>query len=257
MDVHDTIRAFGSKLEPLLRSACIPLYTRAVEHDFIRPLGTGSLLEVAEKRWLVTASHVLVEGRRDQLIAGNLIAGHQFSVEGVAIGNERDDVGILELDQRSAGLFEGARWLRVTDLRLDPPQVSDVCVLAGYPVNLQRRGGPTSALAYITRQHDGDYKAFSSDPAEHLLLDYDHAESIAAEPDRGPPPDRLQGISGSAVWRLDDTGSDQMRATVVAIETGVFPHPGRLIVKATRIGAVLGLIGRAYPDLRGALTLTL
>src|SRR6267142_1615785 len=81
MDVHDTIRAFGSKLEPLLRSACIPLYTRAVEHDFIRPLGTGSLLAVAEKRWLVTASHVLEEGRRDQLIAGNLIAGHQFSGE--------------------------------------------------------------------------------------------------------------------------------------------------------------------------------
>ena len=68
----DITRRFESALSPVLQVAAVPLYTRSIEHDHVRPLGTGSLFSVADKRFLVSAAHVLAEARVDQLVAANL-----------------------------------------------------------------------------------------------------------------------------------------------------------------------------------------
>jgi hypothetical protein len=171
-DPHiDITRRFETALSPVLQTAAVPLYTRAVEHDHIRPLGTGSLFAVADKRFLVSAAHVLREARVDQLVAANLVAMAQFSITGDVAANDGLDVGILDLAPEAASLFDGMRWLRVPDLHLEPVALADFCALAGYPAEMQQRSGPTRALGYITRPHAGSYAEFHCDPEVFLLLD--------------------------------------------------------------------------------------
>ena len=254
----DITRRFETFLSATVQTAAVPLYTRAVEHNHIRPLGTGCLLAVADRRFLVSAAHVLAEARVEQLVAANLVAGTRFSVTGTITADDGLDVGILELDPRAASLFDGMRWLRVPDLHLGPLALADLCALAGYPAEMQQGQGPTCALGYITRPHAGSYAEFSCDPDVFLLLDYELNHNVPAEPEYGPVPEYLQGISGSAVWHLG--GSVQPEAVqpkVCAVETGVFRRPGRMIVKATRIIKVFKMLGRTYPELKSALLITL
>ena len=258
-DPHiDITRRFETVLSPMLQTAAVPLYSRAIEHDHVRPLGTGSLIAVAEKRFLVTAAHVLQQAQVDQLIAANLVTMVQFSVTGEVTANDGLDVAILDLLPFTAALFDGMRWLRVPDLHLGPVEQAEVCALAGYPAELQQRNGPTRALGYITRPHPGNYADFSCDPNVFLLLDYELNDNAPADAAYGPVPEYLQGISGSAVWHLGAAVQpEEAQPKACAIQTGVFRRPEKLIVKTTRMIEVFRMIGRAYPELRPALLLTL
>ena len=215
---------------PIQLRASVPILTRAIEFDHVRPIGTGSLFRVADHSFLVTADHVLkaLDGKTDDhLVIMNRERGTQFGVGGDvhATVSASDDIAILRIPSDSLPPFDGLTFLTTMDLDISPPAARERYGFCGYPEEFSVRT-PGSPFFYNTVVVKPDGPLSNFDPDVNFLLAMDEARTRTPTGRLTKFPVSIGGISGCPVWRITQGGTaatwTSAQARVVGIQTGVY-----------------------------------
>lgn len=261
---HDLYALMARTMIPIHLRTSVPIFTRAIEFNHVRPIGTGSLFRVGDHFFLVTADHVLkyLDGKTDDhLVVMNRERSVQFGVGGEVHGTVAgsDDVGILRLPSESLPSFDGLTFLTTTDIDISRPDPGERYGFCGYPEEFSVRT-PGSPFFYNTvlAEPEGPLRDF--DPEVNFLLAMDEARTRTPTGRLTKFPVSLGGISGCAVWRITQGGAAATwtsgQARVVGIETGVYGAGPVKKIKASSWALVLGMIRQQYPALRPSLDRT-
>lgn len=249
-----------------IASFTLPFY--AGRKGEIRAHGTGTLLSVGGRYFIVTASHVLDDfknGIAPFFLPPREDEGPPFPLQpkdainwplsaGVAREHDPIDLCIVELTAESAEhLAARRRFAQLSDLGSSRDQQPGLYLMTGYPLEnevyrSEQKLSMTEARNYITELHDEiadpdrglKFQLWVKYPRDRLIT------SRGYEP-RFPDPN---GISGCGVWKLlpkpIDAWTERDRRLVAVEHTHV---QNKQLIKATRIELVLQMLATEYPDL--------
>jgi hypothetical protein len=254
----------------------------AANRPAVYQIGSGTLFQIADSHFLVTAGHVIRAANRHGKTIGLADTGsdHLIGLTGEAMcsvpreGSDSDpyDVAVLALHAAVADKLSAKRFLRIGDVSFADPGPKAVFTIFGYPGLWSKPiQGETDEdrliikpLEFTTYAYDGDTTALTGYEARlHLLLaagaEYatNQDGSVLDFRDRFGQPARLpiglKGISGCSVWHVGDLAVPIERwadrpAAVVGVETGVYQSSG--VITASRWAVVTTLIHEAFPNLR-------
>lgn len=267
-------------------AACIPELTVsstvgivAAKAPYVELLGTGTLLAVADHRFVVTAAHVMKEASKRTLgiasgTKGNFVAltGHCYlsAAESHEHSHDPYDVAIYELNEHECSLLTAADFVRIGDVEFNTDFSSGFFLITGFPgvwsttIDEAQEMMQAKLLQYGTCALEGSASGLQNyDPELHILLSatpevlFDHTGKEASFRTRtGFPaqiPDDLSGVSGCSVWKIGDfkkpvASWTKAECRLVGIETGVYSKRGA--IKATRWNAVATLLYEAVPAIR-------
>lgn len=250
----------------------------------IHLIGTGTLFQVADARFVLTAAHVLAEPHTCNRTIGVTSSDDSFiALGGTWIGSAgtRDsvtdpfDIAVFRLPDSALARLAGKRFVRGSDISfLDQPP-STVFAVLGFPgpwsLPIQGRDDalvlkPLEFFAVPPVNPPTDLAGFN--PRYHLLVDasptylsdelgYATGFTDRAENDL-PPSTALKGISGANIWAVADLTVPRdtwhrTTAKVVAVQTRIYPKSN--LLRATRWTAVATLLHEAFPKLRPAIAL--
>jgi|SRR5882757_7557849 len=245
----------------------------------VRHFGSGTLLAVADRQFVVTAAHVVRQAQDygSTVGIGGDSEGHFVAATGnwIVPQDDRFDIAIYPLDRVQTERLAKCTFVRIGDVSFDADLSRGFFVVSGFPSvwstdsSDDRETMRLRLLQYSTYAYSGDTAGLGDyDSRYHLLLDArpEHLFDASGETLRfrmasGHPaqmPGDLRGISGCGVWMIGDLrtpcqswSADQAR--LVGVETGVFHD--RAAIKATRWNAVTTLLYSAFRDLRYTLKL--
>ncbi len=233
--------------------------------------GTGTLFQIGERYFLVTAAHVINPLRqssdRDFAFGVPTSRTHGAGVEwskGTFVGldkidtNNEPDIGFFEFSDPAfvSKLQKGWRFLSLSHVHvLGPTRPNTHYLVFGYPESMSRKHGNnfrTGPLTYISVLYNGKSlkDLVGSRPQDHLFLQHNgHGVSDTNAVIKVPAP---HGISGCAIWVLFDAASNEIwspstHAKVVAVETA---YKDGEYIRGTTWHAVLRTLREAYSDLR-------
>lgn len=273
------VRAMAACTPPLIASSTVAVV--GARAPTVRQIGTGTLLAVADARFVVTAAHVLVHAKEHGMtvgISGGLhgqltaLPGNWIvtSADWASNGDDAHDVALFRLSERELSLLGNAEFVRIGDVSFESDLSNKYFIVCGFPGMWSTRSEgddevmKSKLLQYGTYAFQGSSIGLSGyDPNRHFLLEatpaamLDHDGSSTHFRTRSghsaSMPSDLSGISGCSVWEIGDfrtpvaTWSKHL-ARIVGIETSVFPRAGA--IKATRWNAVISVLHVAFPDLR-------
>jgi hypothetical protein len=263
--VRHITQSLAKMLEPHVVSIYVKQDARFAQH------GTGTLLKVADRSFLVTAAHVLIEADKDgfPLYVADYDVGCAFQrLRGTQhfIRESRVDVAVVELASDLIECLANRKFLRLADMDFQDHVREGLFFLLGYPCELNPSDSesPTIAgkyLGYVTRAYDGTLRATSYDPRFHLLLSAKKSSSRAIGSSKRTFPEKLSGISGTAIWRTNAKPQGQSEwkpefAKMLAIETLAYGDQHE-IIRGTHVSAIIRILGDACPDLNSVLRMHL
>ncbi|MBA4191777.1 MAG: hypothetical protein C0467_27675 [Planctomycetaceae bacterium] len=257
---------------PELTTSTIPIFR--LENDLPVPLGSGVLLQIANKHFIVSAAHVLdFMAFRNTLcfIPSRAERGNPIPLSNVGIlvspippnrtrddprmrDDDKFDVGVCELTPEIlAQMTSDYRFMHLFDVDVTVPPSIGLYMVMGYPFELRKisnEGRSVSAtnLRFVTALCEPD----SAEPQWSLRLQYPSKRDSFVAPYPG-------GMSGCGIWRF----AEQSRPSklwkkedvkLVGIQHS-YNSQGRF-VRGTSFSAVLSLIGMQWPDLQPAIRLT-
>jgi hypothetical protein len=270
-------------------SGCVPeLTVRSTiglvvsKNSVVRQIGTGTLVAIADHRFVVTAAHVIrqasefeatlgVSGTKD----GHFIStvGPWLLTTGSAEHPDSHDVALYELTSEQAQRFETTKFVRIVDVAFPRDMTGKFFIVTGFPAmwstTLDKNDVTMKAklLQYGTYSFEGLTSGLDDyDQERHFLLEaspsvlLDHTgEQTSFRTRTGHAafmPADLQGISGCSVWLIGDLQQpveswSKTTAKLVGIETGVYPR--RSAIKVTRWNSITTLLYNAVPQLRPVL----
>jgi hypothetical protein len=239
--------------------------------------GTGTLLRVGERHFLVTAAHVIVDAEKKGAILS--IADHVLQNNCPVIPlvqlqvwmvRKEFDLALIELPQAILDKMPNRRCVSTLHFDRNPPTEHDSFYICGYPSEMSNPLHPGGIIQYAinfsTVRIEAPANAPNFDPEVHLMFDPPDGTEIAD--DGAPMPELLGGISGCPVWRAhsgeppDKWNSDMIK--ISAFQTGVChkqrdePRTGKLTgIKATTWRVITEILWNQFADLRPALNLFL
>ena len=286
VNVAQVIREISRTVPPLATQSTVAIV--ASKNRVLCQLGSGTLLAVADQRFLVTAGHVVREAALNKMTLG--VSGsmdgqflamiHSWRLspsEDDSVDSDPHDVAIYEFLQDQRTRFHDESFIRVSDVIFDFELSTSYFTLFGFPAMWsstltdydQDAPFTSKLLQYSTvALQDRTYALSGYDSKVHLLLDAapesttDHnGQPTSLRTNSGHPaqmPQDLGGVSGCSVWLIGDLRVPIERwstnsAKPVGVETGVYSE--RRTIKVTRWNAVTTLLYQAFPMLRPALEL--
>lgn len=270
--------SIGDRLHPILQRSVIPILgwneAAVIEQGSITVVqtdavvaqrGTGTLLQVGDHRFLVTAAHVFdlldEEGEHPLIWNGDPpsltpLYGNCFRTDELA------DLAVMHIDADQANQLPGDWFVRMSAIEFGATLPNGWYFLYGFPSVLTRQSKDMvtifqESFTYRTGLYYGTTSGFRSYSADyHILLGLGNDPRDADDRSKTSLP-RLGGISGSSIWLgfsenhvYDDwTPRD---AKVVAVQTKVYPD--RKVVQGTRWFAVACVLWQRFPDLRDEIT---
>ncbi len=266
------IKLIGPSAGEVLKRHNLAVFSYAPEHDHHRPQGTGTLLRIADKIFLVTASHVVaaVQGA-DHLVVGNPVTGRLFPLAGELVRTDEAgaDVAIFAIDDAHVPRVRELPALSLSQTWLEPALPEGWFLLSGFPREWHKRDPAKRTLLVnpyqiVVRPYAGDtagLKGFDSD--FHLLVTYGK-NAQGNDPNGVAFPESVEGMSGACIWRFADaapnaaTWDAEKEMRVVGVQTSEYPGElDRRIVRGTKWRTVVEFLAAAYPDLRPAINLHL
>lgn len=244
----------------------------------VRHFGSGTLLAVADRCFVVTAAHVIRKAHDAQATVGISGGSHGYFVATpgnwiLSQGSTQEDpfdIAIYLLDPSQVARLDRCTFVRIADVSFNADLSRGYFIVSGFPSIWATESTKAEdavelrMLQYSTCSYAGNIAGLQSyDARYHLLLEAKPEQvfdlSGAAMQFRtrsGYPaqmPQDLRGISGCSVWMIGDLATpcetwQAQDARLVAVETGVFPTRGA--IKSTRWSAVTTLIYAAFPELR-------
>ena len=274
-------RVMSECIPELVRRSTVGIVASVNQH--LRQIGTGTLLAVAEHRFVVTAAHVAHQGALANAtlgvsgtLDGNLVAAAGnwiLSGEVADRSSDEHDIGIYEFSAEQAAHFGDDVFVRVADVDFPVDLSHAYFVVSGFPAIWSNSLTPSETtilaklLQYGTFVLQGSVAGLAGyNPARHFLLDaspnflLNHKGQEASLRTRtGYPaqiPRDLAGVSGCSVWMLGDLRRpieqwSTKTARLVGIETSVYER--RQAIKVTRWNGVTTLLHAAFPQLRPVL----
>lgn len=252
----------------------------------VRQIGSGTLLAIADAKFVVTAAHVLVHAKEFGMTIGvsggadnslTTLAGNWIVTSAETGDNKLDerDIAIYRLDERQISRLSEVNFVRIGDISFESDLSKGYFIVSGFPGIWSTISDSNEAMMKSRMLHYGTY-AFTGAVAglngynaeRHLLLEAtpgplcDHEGNLTNFRTRlghwADMPRDLAGVSGCSVWRIGDLAVDinqwsSRSARIVGVETGVFERAGA--IKVTRWNAVLSILHAAYPDTRRAIEL--
>ena len=242
-----------------IRLAVRPLY-RIEGKRLPHLVGCSVLLRVADRRFLLTAAHVLDEfGKHIHVMSpptfGGLTGAHHSNARPRRKDREDDplDAGVFaQMPGSEVSELEG-HYLTVDDIDVNSwPSEGQPHLMIGFPASRSNRvAGKTVTpdwLTYVAEEASPDtYRKRHLSPIRNLILDFDIAR--ARRPDgtevRGPS---FNGVSGTGIWRFAsrDDPINAASEKLVAIFTAYEDE----LLFATRLALHIALIAAHYPALR-------
>jgi hypothetical protein len=274
----DEMKAFMTKTSRDCRAGCdsatMPFYT--MQNNKGIQCGSGVLLQVGEKHFIVTAAHTfdiltkadLGVGITNGVINDKLIELNNITVRTSQttdpIDREDDpfDIAVLELPgDVGVEVSRGKRFLHLNEL--DPFDRQDPrswYMVFGYPTawnpsDDEGKRVHSTACSLNTFLYCGERGKLPREcPVTEILMDF-KKEHCIPDKEGDPDPPNPNGMSGCGIWRLAHAGIETTRwkpgdARLVGIE-----HTWNKdfhVLRGTRISCALQLIYRHHKDLRPA-----
>lgn len=209
-------RADMEALQHFAAGVTIPLLYG--DDEFPRPVGTGTLVSVNERLFIVTAKHLFddCDVNAFALPAGR-IKGHPIQLGNATLvrpKNEPDiDVAILELHDQDIRNAIRSGWQSIGLSRFSLPGPNNVFMLCGYPGERSREAGDTLWCTLITAFSERflGTPPFTKDDVDPDLDLFFHYDDIATNVDgEDQPTPRLPGVSGASVWQYTEPSSTRL-----------------------------------------------
>lgn len=272
-------------------SNCIPDLTVrstvglvASKDAVVRQIGSGTLLAVAEHRFVVTAAHVVREALHSASTMGvsGTTDGHFVAAAGRWLASgmsseapslDQHDVAVYEFNATQIDRFDPAAFVRIADVAFLEDLSTGFFVVTGFPAMWSTTLTATDEtmnakiLQYATYALEGSTAGLDGySPVRHFLLEASPAALIdhAGEPTSfrtrtgysAQMPQDLRGVSGCSVWMIGDLKKpietwSKEESRLVGIETSIYSK--RSAIKATRWNAATTLLYNAIPELRPVL----
>ena len=230
------------------------------------PVGSGVLLAVADRHFLLTAAHVLDHQEESALYLA-VDGGKTVELLGTALtsglpssGDRREDevdVAAVELAAETTSRLPSTAFLAPSDL--DVNEVADqaaLYVVMGYPHRkTQRRPGlmlRSVLYKYVARSGAESYSKVGRSEVDSLVLDF-RRERVRFEGKQQTAP-HPEGMSGGPVFRLTPRSSPLEReapATLVGLLTD-YPAQSHVLI-APRISLWVAHLQAAVPELSASL----
>jgi len=258
-------------LDPILRPSVIPITALNLNPERMRQHGTGTLLSLADKQFLITAWHVLRDALKHKvpLFISDLSATcgaipledlhiihyDRPVVDGVPI----IDVCILELTESIVSGIPNRRFLNLSHVDLSGETKAGKYYIYGFPCETVEPDDNAKtikyedAFKYLTIPYDGDTDTLLGyDSRFHLLLHCPFEGSVTLGSAREPRPRDLIGISGCSLWRVFDEGANPEEwkpehVRIVGVQSSQYKNK---IAKGIRWRTVVAILWMKYPDLR-------
>ncbi|HWF91410.1 MAG TPA: hypothetical protein VN684_03945 [Terriglobales bacterium] len=243
-------------------------------------LGTGSLFQIADHHFVVTAAHVVKRAYQHDKTIG--IAGDSNSLISVhgdwilstsASENDPFDTAVYLLPDNAVQRLSQFRFFRLSDVNFGEQSKTTIFTVFGHPEiwsmpshdekeKVQIKGLEYTACTYVKSTE----ALIGYDRKYHLLLDADAkqvtwtdgsvAEFRRQNGTNATFPHDLKGMSGGPVWTIGDLDIEtrnwpRIAPNWVGVQTGVY-QPSQ-VIRVTRWVAVSTLIHSAFPELRSAL----
>jgi len=145
-------REMSEELLPALREAVIPIGVYDANGNEPRPLGTGTLFAVADKRFIVSAGHVISDIDKLSGMACAFVKGeqgeHGIRLTPVPItGNahrfeDPPDVAVMDLSAETSAALAGVRFLQLSDVELDAEVITLLTPVAHQSPLQERQPAP-------------------------------------------------------------------------------------------------------------------
>lgn len=233
------------------REAILPIYG-ALEDGRPDQWGSATLIEVDERRYLVTAAHVLDEAQHSTLYVGRKTPTpiHGIFCATTASGGRACDHYDFAFGELSDALQEEL---------MDVPAIGDFSswrgdrsrsfTCLGYPNSRNKAPRPTGSTlkpmlgSYTDNAFDGGAlkSKLNVSGADHLFLRFDPKRAADGSGNRLTPP-AMKGFSGGGVFDLGDlTSPDSLNSSCRPKLAGIFieRHEREKALVATRIDAIL------------------
>jgi hypothetical protein len=247
----------------------------AIQGNQTRQWGTGTLLRIGDKSFLVSADHVwksaVEKGFGTALhvlninaAPGNYDFAHPVELEGKFYGaKDPPDIALVELDEATVEGLRAMHFLRLSEVELAPKEPGGYCVY-GFPQEwaselIPRQHFRLEHLFLLLPRYRGETDFAGYSAAHHFLLDAKRPELQRADGTLAQIPDRLEGISGSSVWQIAwPGGGDAARETpepprIVGVQTSYYRKSS--VIRVTPWGTVAQIIWQKYETLRPVLEL--
>lgn len=256
------------QLNPRIGDATVAI---VAEQNGIVQHGTGTLLRIADRYFLVSAAHVLRQAHDGQAILflgsqddkGLLQLYKNFQCVRADRFDDSLDVAVSELDQEMVDHLGAHRFLGLMDIvTQDCSSEEDIYLVTGYPTAIATKWQPGQSTmilprwSLLTALYTGK-KNFTTYQKGHNILLQRSGNTVSIGELDIPMPPKLEGISGGGIWKTNyaalQDGWTADKAKLVAVETSVFANA----IKGTSFKAVAKLICQAYPELRPSFELYL
>lgn len=250
-------RRFEAEAMPWLERRTVAIF-KVAEGGAPTPEGSGVLIQVADRHFVITAAHVLdLWGKLSLIVplAGGMTVNLTACRAEVTKDTEHADFAIIPLTEAMAAvLLQSKAFVRLSEMDAAAATPQGMHAVFGYPQELSRiaqRGRLSNALFYPTNL----MPLPDIDPELAIAMEI-HAEIEDSDGDRSRLPD-LRGISGCGMWRLtidvddaDAWSTDRIR--LVGIEHTVRPNRW---IRGTRIRHVVAGIASQFRELERSVSL--
>jgi hypothetical protein len=269
--VRPQLEQMASFLGPVFRQSVTPI--GAYHAGRTIQWGTGTFFRVGDASFLVTATHVWLSAKRHKLdLCVFDTTGTADGWSGMAIvplhgqvyfARDPADVAVVELPDETVGQLTNRRFLHLNQVALHPA-TSGCFWVYGFPQEGVREDVSGESVRYhplllvggASTESGEDLSGF--DMNFHFLLDADRNNITSLDGSPGAMPDRLEGISGCAVWQMmwpGQTDFDPSLARIVGVQISYYRKTS--IVSAVRWGVVAHVLRVRRPDLRGIIEMHL
>ena len=255
-------------MTPILQRSIVPISAFYKDYNRLCAYGTGTLLAVGERRFLVTAAHVWMTAQDED----RHLYTTNFGVETPTVSlsgseavyfNQRIlDVAIIELATSVIKGLTERHFLNLGYVGFGQDAPGARYYVYGWPCELSQdhprsKTLEASPMHFLTR---GSVEVAPPDakfdPELHLLLRIPR-EDRGGVPLRGAPsarPGRLNGLSGSSLWRVcrsDDEIPNWTPATarIIAVQSSALYEDHR-VIKGIRWRCVAALLWHLDTTLR-------
>ena len=254
----------ASELLPTLWSSVIPLLYVTETRAGVQ--GTGTLLQIADRRFVITAEHVVRDYLANKLgiyTTDYADAKELVPLNGKVVYESDWDIAILEVEDKAADALPNRQFLRTCYAdRFGSPLHDGWTVIHGFPSSwttgrYDDRELNIRPYTRIATYYAGDKQRLPGfDERAHIALDHRSDRVLTPHVLREDSPSSLYGISGSTIWQIFRAGESQNEwkaenAKILGIETAVYG--GGKYVKAIRWIAVECIFRHAFPELASAM----
>jgi hypothetical protein len=225
------------------------------------PVGSCVLLAIKDRKFLLTAAHVLDHAKTSSLYVGGvselvLLKGESHRTEETGTpAEDRLDFAFVAISPEVVDALGPVHFLAPTNLDpSDDAGIPQVYVAVGFPWRKTKKDLDArrmlSPMVTVTMVSDpGLFQTLEISQHTHLVLPFDRERMFLGQKQHTAP--NPEGMSGGGLWRSDRLGAVGQRRAVgklVGILTR-YKDTGTRHMKAARISLVLEGIRSVYPEL--------